>query len=151
MSYHNKNTEGWSLIFFRTNLKHSLLPICGKFTRALLAHQIFLFWKKKLKRKFWKNLLKQKNERRYMLESNAFQIFGLSWKLYFSQCFKKSVWNPPPQNRLERVKSCILLRKFHPWTNLTALLVTIEGSRNKKGTQNFEILRTKGTLHTNSD
>jgi hypothetical protein len=29
------------LDFFRTNLKHSLLPICGKFTRALLAHQIF--------------------------------------------------------------------------------------------------------------
>jgi hypothetical protein len=25
----------------RTNWKHSLLPICGKFTRALLAHQIF--------------------------------------------------------------------------------------------------------------
>jgi hypothetical protein len=24
-----------------TNLMHSLLPICGKFTRALLAHQIF--------------------------------------------------------------------------------------------------------------
>jgi hypothetical protein len=26
-----------------TNLMHSLLPICGKFTRALLAHQIFYF------------------------------------------------------------------------------------------------------------
>jgi hypothetical protein len=25
----------------RTNWKHSLLPICGKLTRALLAHQIF--------------------------------------------------------------------------------------------------------------
>jgi hypothetical protein len=26
---------------FRTNLMHFLLPICGKFTRALLVHQIF--------------------------------------------------------------------------------------------------------------
>jgi hypothetical protein len=36
-----KVEEAW--FFFRTNLKHSLLPICGKFTRALLAHQIFYF------------------------------------------------------------------------------------------------------------
>jgi hypothetical protein len=27
----------------RTNLMHFLLPICGKFTRALLAHQFFQF------------------------------------------------------------------------------------------------------------
>jgi hypothetical protein len=29
-------------------LMHSLLPICGKFTRALLAHQIFLDYKRKI-------------------------------------------------------------------------------------------------------
>jgi hypothetical protein len=29
----------------RTNSMHFLLPICGKFTRALLAHQIFVVWK----------------------------------------------------------------------------------------------------------
>jgi hypothetical protein len=47
-----KYSEFWSLSSFlslvekknrcRTNLMHFLLPICGKFTRALLAHQIFL-------------------------------------------------------------------------------------------------------------
>jgi hypothetical protein len=26
---------------FKTNLVHILLPICGKFTRAQIAHQIF--------------------------------------------------------------------------------------------------------------
>jgi hypothetical protein len=30
-----------------------------------------------------------------MSESNAFQIFGLSWKLYFSQYFKKNYETPP--------------------------------------------------------
>jgi hypothetical protein len=34
-----RKVETW--FFFTTNLKHSLLPICGKFTRALLAHQFF--------------------------------------------------------------------------------------------------------------
>jgi hypothetical protein len=28
---------------FRTNLMHLLLPICGKFTRAQTAHQIFVY------------------------------------------------------------------------------------------------------------
>jgi hypothetical protein len=41
-SHTNSDLETLKLeLFCRTNLKHSLLPICGKFTRALLAHQIF--------------------------------------------------------------------------------------------------------------
>jgi hypothetical protein len=31
---------------------HSLLPICGKFTRALLAHQIFYIWKSHIMKRF---------------------------------------------------------------------------------------------------
>jgi hypothetical protein len=38
----------------------------------------------------------------------------------------------PYKFRLRRVQTCVLLRKFHPKTNLTALLVTLMGSRNKK-------------------
>jgi hypothetical protein len=36
--------NGLSKFRSRTNLMHFLLPICGKFTRALLAHKIFLYF-----------------------------------------------------------------------------------------------------------
>jgi hypothetical protein len=59
-----------------------------------------------------------------------------------TQNFK--IWHtkgtPHNKFRLRRVKTCVLLRKFPPRTNLTALLVTIEESRNKKRNPKFRNL-----------
>jgi hypothetical protein len=55
----------------------------------------FFILKKLLKRKFRKNRLKQKNGRRYMSESNAFQIFGFYLKTLFFAAFQKTCMKIP--------------------------------------------------------
>jgi hypothetical protein len=67
---------------------------------------------------FWRNLSGLYELRRLRTTS----ITSVTWSL------PSSLKTP---FRLRKVKPWVLLRKFHRRTNLTALLVTISGSRNK--------------------
>jgi hypothetical protein len=60
------------------------------------------------------------------------QSFAPNWCTSYSENWNlETLGHLPYKSRLRKVKPWVLLRKFHRRTNLTALLVTISGSRNK--------------------